>query len=155
MSASDLSRDNIARVLAKADGLDWDEACLFEVSDVCGCDSSTCIGAHYEDHQPEIARAAYRRQADAVLGLIAGKPVASVERPDSDALDEYLPEAINGAKRCGIQRSDWLTGWYVPWSPRNDNQNAEGPWSDWVDLARAILKADAEALGRHAQGSVA
>ena len=68
------------------------------------------------------------------------------KRPSDDDLALHLPESIEAAKRCGIQSSDWLTGWFVPWSPRNDNQNAEGPWSDWVALARAILAADAKAL---------
>lgn len=70
----------------------------------------------------------------------ASKP----DRPDDDALDPHLPDHVSGAKRCGIQRG-WITGWFVPWSPRNDNQNAEGPWSDWVALAHAILAADAAA----------
>jgi hypothetical protein len=62
-----------------------------------------------------------------------------------DQLEPHLPEYLEGAKRCGIQRSVWLPSFYVGWSPRNDNENAEGPWSDWVALARAILKADREA----------
>lgn len=67
------------------------------------------------------------------------------ERPSDDDLDAHLPESIRAAKRCGMQRSTWMTGWFVPWSPRNDNENAEGPWSDWVALAHAILAADEKA----------
>lgn len=81
-----------------------------------------------------------RAPADLRSALEAEAPALS-----DDDLDQHLPENVRGAKRCGIQRSDWLTGWYVPWSPRNDNQNAEGPWSDWVALAHAILAKDAEA----------
>lgn len=85
-----------------------------------------------------------------VRAALASLPPATdpgkVERPSGDALEPHLPESIEAAKRCGIQRSDWLTGWFVPWSPRNDNQNAEGPWADWVALAHAILAADAKAL---------
>ena len=66
-------------------------------------------------------------------------------RLDDDALDPHLPEHIRGEKRLGIQRSDWLPGWFVPWSPRNDNQNAEGPWAHWVQLAREIIAADEKA----------
>lgn len=80
----------------------------------------------------------------AALDRVAG--MNTIVRPDDDALLEHLPESIRGAKRCGIQRSAWMTSWFVPWSPRNDNENAEGPWSDWVALANKILEADANAL---------
>ena len=58
---------------------------------------------------------------------------------------ERLPEVIKGDRRCAITKSAWIDGWFVPWSPRNENQNAEGPWEHWVALAHAIIKADAEA----------
>jgi hypothetical protein len=67
------------------------------------------------------------------------------ERPSDEVLDLHLPDHVRAEKRCGIQRSNWLEGWFVPWSPRNDNQNAEGPWSHWVALAHAILAADTKA----------
>lgn len=70
---------------------------------------------------------------------------AGVERPSDKDLEPHLPETVRSEKRCGIQRSAWLTGWFVPWSPRNDNENAEGPWSHWVALAENILAADAKA----------
>lgn len=79
----------------------------------------------------------------------AGQGAASVEdevlHHSDDDLLPYLPESVRGEKRCGIQRSVWMESWFVPWSPRNDNQNAEGPWSHWVVLARAILAADEKA----------
>lgn len=68
------------------------------------------------------------------------------ERPSDDVLLPFLPEHIKGATRCGIQRGVWMDEWFVPWSPRNSNENAEGPWSDWVALANAILAADAAAI---------
>ncbi len=71
---------------------------------------------------------------------------ARQDRPADEALDAHLPESVRGEKRCGIQRSDWLPGWFVPWSPRNENQNAEGPWSHWVALAHAIIAADQKAI---------
>lgn len=46
---------------------------------------------------------------------------------------------ISGGKRCGIETSDWLDGWWAAWSPRNANMTAEGPWCHWVHLARKIL----------------
>ena len=69
----------------------------------------------------------------------------SAPRIDDDTLDPFLPEHLQGEKRLGIQRSAWLPGWFVPWSPRNDNQNSEGPWSHWVELAKAIIAADEKA----------
>jgi len=74
------------------------------------------------------------------------KSPSAVVRPSDETLDGFLPESVRAEKRCGIQRSAWLSGWYVPWSPRNDNENAEGPWSHWVALAHEILKADAKAI---------
>lgn len=76
-----------------------------------------------------------------------------IERPTDDELDPHLPESVRGAKRCGIQRSVWLTGWFVGWSPRNDNENAEGPWSDWVVLAHKILAEDTKARAALAPAS--
>ena len=75
------------------------------------------------------------------------RPRAAVgERPDDEALDPHLPDAVKSERRCGIQRSDWMTSWFVSWSPRNDNQNAEGPWSHWVALAHAVIAADEKAI---------
>lgn len=51
----------------------------------------------------------------------------------------------NGGRRLAVQASEWLDNWYVAYSPRNDNNNAEGPWEDWVTLAHDILRIDAEA----------
>lgn len=90
----------------------------------------------------------WRMIEDRVSGVATPAPgqVEAAVRPDDELLLEHLPDALRGEKRCGIQRSDWLTGWFVPWSPRNDNQNAEGPWNHWVELARKILEADRKAL---------
>lgn len=58
--------DHLAAKLATADGLDWNEQCAFErerLADPADCDSSTCIAAHHEDHDPDVARANYRRYA--------------------------------------------------------------------------------------------
>jgi hypothetical protein len=49
---------------------------------------------------------------------------------------------IRSGRRLAIKNSDWLPDWYISWSPRNCNQNAEGPWSEWVELAKAILAED-------------
>ena len=73
---------------------------------------------------------------------------AGIARPDDDALEPHLPECIKAAKRCGVQKCEWLPGWYVSWSPRNGNNNAEGGWSDWVALAHEILRIDQEAIAK-------
>lgn len=43
-----------------------------------------------------------------------------------------------------MRRSKWLEDWWISYSPRNDNQNAEGTWKEWVSLASRILEADIE-----------
>lgn len=55
----------------------------------------------------------------------------------SDSFEE-IPE-IGAAKRLGIQRCPWMGDWFVAWSSRNGNQNGEGTWHHWVNLAAAIL----------------
>lgn len=95
-----------------------------------------------------LAKMAYASDERTVLLSVVNTLAAThsgAERPDDDTLDPHLPEHVRGAKRCAIQRSAWLPGWFVGWSPRNGNENAEGPWSDWVALAHAILAADADA----------
>lgn len=48
-------------------------------------------------------------------------------------------EIVSGGRRCGVAKSGVLSDWYVSYSPRNDNMNAEGRWEDWANLARRIL----------------
>ncbi len=67
--AGDSVVDQIAARMAKVDGLNWDEACGFGEDGSGGCDSSTCVAAHYEDHDPAWARSQYRRYARVALGL--------------------------------------------------------------------------------------
>lgn len=52
---------------------------------------------------------------------------------------EEVP-AVKAGKRCGVQWTPWMGDWFVSWSPRNSNSNAEGPWAHWVDLAVRILQ---------------
>lgn len=51
-----------------------------------------------------------------------------------------MSDHIYSAKRCGLKRSEWMGDWFVPWSPRNSNNNAEGTWHHWALLAAAILR---------------
>lgn len=61
--------------------------------------------------------------------------------------DNYteIPE-IEAAKRLGIQRCPWMGDWFVAWSPRNENQNGEGTWHHWANLAAGILSHPATAI---------
>src|SRR5690606_4831178 len=49
-------------------------------------------------------------------------------------------EVVCAGKRCGVDWVPWMGDWFVSSSPRNDNNNAEGPWDHWVDLALGILQ---------------
>ncbi len=56
---------------------------------------------------------------------------------------------IRGGRRCGITAFNGLNdgdepeGWWVGYSPRNGmHASVEGPWADWVALAKAILEED-------------
>ena len=54
----------IARALASADGLIFDEVCGYDdPNGLDECDSSTCVSALYEDHDAEWARSVYWRTA--------------------------------------------------------------------------------------------
>lgn len=55
------------------------------------------------------------------------------------ALDFGKPSAIYAAKRLGVTWAPWMGDWFVSFSPRNGNTNAEGPWDHWVDMALGIL----------------
>lgn len=60
---------------------------------------------------------------------------------------EEVP-AVQAGKRCGVQWTPWMDDWFTSWSPRNSNNNAEGPWDHWVDLAVKILRDPMTALVR-------
>ena len=47
---------------------------------------------------------------------------------------------LQSGRRCGVQFTPWMGDWFTSWSPRNDNENSEGPWDHWVDLAIKILQ---------------
>jgi hypothetical protein len=67
--------EKVARALASADGLDWDEVCGVDDPATEGfCDSGTCIAAHWEDHDQEQARRWYLHLARSAL--VAIDPVA-------------------------------------------------------------------------------
>lgn len=94
--------------------------------------------------QPNHAGEAYKL-VDATLSADAIRQGEGV-RPSDDALLPFLPDTIEAGRRLGVERSGWLTGWFTSWSPRNDNSNAEGSWSEWVELAHAIIGYDRQAI---------
>jgi hypothetical protein len=42
-------------------------------------------------------------------------------------------------KRLGVAWTPWMGDWFISFSPRNSNGNAEGSWCQWANLAAAIL----------------
>jgi hypothetical protein len=67
-----------------------------------------------------------------------GEP-GSIEREH-----ESYSRALSSGRRLGVRPSEWLDDWWISWSPRNSNQNAEGEWSEWVELARMIIERNEE-----------
>lgn len=58
----------VARKLAAADGLDYDEVCGRDADpDLDECDSGTCVAAYSEDHDADDCRGWYRRSAKAAI----------------------------------------------------------------------------------------
>lgn len=73
---------------------------------------------------------------------------------------ERACQDISGGRRCGVTASNGLNsgddpdGWWVGYSPRNGlYASVEGPWEDWVNLARNIIAEDerhkSTALGKN------
>lgn len=59
--------ESAAAAMAKLNGLDWHERCAREDDPDNECDSSTCIAAYDEDHDPDNMREWYRDMATAAL----------------------------------------------------------------------------------------
>ncbi|RPF70477.1 hypothetical protein [Aurantiacibacter spongiae] len=71
-SLADQEVEEAAALIAKSQGLNWNETCAYEADPDAWpgfCDSSTCIAAHFEDHDPDWARKYYLAIARAVLDL--------------------------------------------------------------------------------------
>ncbi len=51
---------------------------------------------------------------------------------------------IKTGRRLALQRSNFIDDWYMSYSPRNDNGNAEGNWKEWVEFAKKIIEKDKE-----------
>lgn len=85
LHAHDPAVDQIAARMAEADGLDWNEACGFD-TEAADCNSSTCVAAHYEDHDADCARGQYRKYARAALGIVQPVPIRC---PDAEATQRF------------------------------------------------------------------
>lgn len=61
----------VARALARADGLDYDEICGVDAEPDEGyCDSDTCVAVHWEEHDAEQARRWWLHLARAIIPLV-------------------------------------------------------------------------------------
>lgn len=90
--------EKVARALASADGLDWDEVCGVDDPATEGfCDSGTCIAAHWEDHDQEQARRWYLHLARSAL--VAIDPVALVQATSPTFANSSSPSPIRWLKR--------------------------------------------------------
>ena len=97
--------DQLAAKLAAADGLDWDEQCGLELTDGDDCDSGTCVAVHYEDHDPEVARANYRRYARIALARVGPPEVAHLQQRVAPWLDATFGSTISNDR---VERGDRL-----------------------------------------------
>jgi len=93
--------ERIAKALAKADGLDFDEVCGVDADPDDGyCDSGTCVAAHWEEHDAEQARRWYMHLATAALSAMS--PAGEVERLRERvkmleyALEPFATAAVKG-----------------------------------------------------------
>ena len=53
-------------------------------------------------------------------------------------LDDDEDFSLEAGRRVGMGGKT-ASNWYVSNSPRNGWRTIEGPWEDWVELARLIL----------------
>lgn len=76
--------------------------------------------------------------------LTADERAANARRLLDEAAErEKRAVWLDGGRRCAVKQSAWLDEWWVGVSPRNgEGAVVEGPWGDWVALARNILAHD-------------
>ena len=85
----------VARAMAKANGLDFDEVCGVDANPDEGyCDSSTCVAAYGEDHDAEQARRLYLHLAQAAIAAMRAHlvPVAWQRRQEYSDIPGYVPQ---------------------------------------------------------------
>lgn len=83
--------EELARALAKTERLNWDEVCPLENNDNAECDSSTCIAAHDEDHDPAWARKVMLVKAQAILPIIRRLQLEAGEKVKEATLSVHVP----------------------------------------------------------------
>lgn len=94
----------------------------------------------------DVVRALYDEATAARMQLACSPvdfdPAAVLAAPPNDDADGA---EIRAGRRCAIFHHS--TDWWVGISPRNGHGSAvEGPWEDWVRLARGILAVEAVRL---------
>ena len=57
-------------------------------------------------------------------------------------------KGLRSSKRASIVWTPWMGDWFVSYSPRNGNENAEGTWDHWVQVALSIIQHPATAIVR-------
>jgi len=117
----------VARALAKAERLDWDEVCPLEHDDNAECNSSTCIAAHDEDHDPEWGRKIMLIKAQASIAALDAARGDQVAR-----VVEWLREDANQTEVEATRIVKNTSG--------NARQNA-AEWSMLVRLKRGLADA--------------
>ncbi len=70
--------EQVAIALAKSHGLDFAERCPLETDPTSNCDSSTCVAAYNEDHDPSLCRDQYRKDARVALGAAGAAGLTGV-----------------------------------------------------------------------------
>jgi hypothetical protein len=120
--------DNAAAAIAKTDGLDWSEQCAFEKGEH-HCDSSTCVAAHFEDHDPDMARDMYRRYARAAFSAaVAASPTPPTtdDPADYEITDDGVMRPLDTWKRDN-------TGTFLRLMLEATNTVTEAEVAGWTD----------------------
>ena len=72
--------EQVARAIATADGLNYDEVCgVVADPDNGECDSGTCLAAWDEDHDFYLSRRHYQHRARAILPIIKAERIRGGE----------------------------------------------------------------------------
>ena len=108
MQAAEDQVERVAKAIAKADGLDFDEVCGVEADPEEGyCDSGTCVAALYEDHDPDHARGVYMRQARAALAAMDREPGVYQSAADCPLGDAHGMASTHGRASDGVDCCDF------------------------------------------------
>lgn len=56
------------------------------------------------------------------------------------------------SRKLAIRASIYSSDWYISYSPKNDNEYAEGKWDEWVSLAHEVLKLEEQRKKKNQRG---